>query len=46
MGKTGTSLGPSAEAEFFKQLEQGLKQRGTLDGLRLKTGSESEILPC
>ncbi len=26
--------GPSAEAEFFKQLEQGLKQRGTLDVLR------------
>ncbi len=26
--------GPSAEAEFFKQLEQGLKQRGTLDMLR------------
>ena len=26
--------GPSAESEFFKQLEQGLKQRGTLDMLR------------
>lgn len=26
--------GPSAEAEFFKQLVQGLKQRGTLDVLR------------
>lgn len=26
--------GPSAEAEFFKQLERGLKQRGTLDVLR------------
>jgi type I restriction enzyme R subunit len=26
--------GPSAEAEFFKQLGQGLKQRGTLDMLR------------
>ncbi|ODT14859.1 MAG: DEAD/DEAH box helicase [Kaistia sp. SCN 65-12] len=26
--------GPSAAAEFFKQLEQGLKQRGTLDVLR------------
>jgi type I restriction enzyme R subunit len=26
--------GPSAETEFFKQLEQGLKQRGTLDVLR------------
>lgn len=26
--------GPSAKAEFFKQLEQGLKQRGTLDVLR------------
>ncbi|GAB1717524.1 MAG: type I restriction endonuclease subunit R [Nitrobacter sp.] len=26
--------GTSAEAEFFKQLEQGLKQRGTLDVLR------------
>ena len=26
--------GPSAEAEFFKQLDKGLKQRGTLDVLR------------
>lgn len=26
--------GPSSEAEFFKQLEQALKQRGTLDVLR------------
>lgn len=26
--------GASSEAEFFKQLEQGLKQRGTLDVLR------------
>lgn len=26
--------GPSTEAEFFKQLEKGLKQRGTLDVLR------------
>jgi type I restriction enzyme R subunit len=26
--------GPSAETEFFKQLGQGLKQRGTLDVLR------------
>ena len=26
--------GPSSEAEFFRQLEQALKQRGTLDVLR------------
>lgn len=26
--------GPSSQAEFFKQLDQGLKQRGTLDVLR------------
>lgn len=32
--KLESHYGPSAEAEFFKQLEQGLKQRGTLDVLR------------
>lgn len=32
--KLESNYGPSAEAEFFKQLEQGLKQRGTLDVLR------------
>lgn len=32
--KLESHYGPSAEAEFFKQLEQGLKQRGTLAVLR------------
>ena len=32
--KLESHYGPSAEAEFFKQLEQGLKQCGTLDVLR------------
>jgi len=32
--KLESHYGPSAEAEFFKQLGQGLKQRGTLDVLR------------
>lgn len=32
--KLESHYGPSGEAEFFKQLEQGLKQRGTLDVLR------------
>ncbi|UUP18385.1 type I restriction endonuclease subunit R [Nitratireductor thuwali] len=32
--KLESHYGPSAEAEFFKQLEQGLKQRGALDLLR------------
>lgn len=32
--KLESQYGPSAEAEFFKQLEKGLKQRGTLDLLR------------
>ncbi|TPL76251.1 type I restriction endonuclease subunit R [Mesorhizobium sp. B2-3-13] len=33
-GKLESQYGASSEAEFFKQLEQGLKQRGTLDVLR------------
>ena len=33
-GKLEGHYGPSSEAEFFKQLEQALKQRGTLDVLR------------
>lgn len=32
--KLEAHYGPSSEAEFFKQLEQALKQRGTLDVLR------------
>ncbi len=32
--KLESQYGSSAEAEFFKQLDQGLKQRGTLDVLR------------
>lgn len=33
-GKLEGHYGASSEAEFFKQVEQGLKQRGTLDVLR------------
>lgn len=32
--KLESQYGASSEAEFFKQVEQGLKQRGTLDVLR------------